>query len=197
MADVAGGAGDECGLSRSLMPWLGSLPDQARRLRPHTSAGDLHSCGGATSGRLAQRRGLRGKRARARERSTAELDPPGASQMPGCCKHQSSSRAASGRAAGCGQMGPRARACLHRVRPTGDARASLVAIAPVRSVPARTRMRSCEREVRGALRWPTASPPSRRTAPLRQMRSRQGRRRAWPVTREAVTLAWATAVVAG
>jgi hypothetical protein len=43
----------------------------------------------------------------ARERSTPISAPPGASQMPGCCKHQSSSRAASGCAAGCGHFGSR------------------------------------------------------------------------------------------
>jgi len=50
---------------------------------------------------------LRGKRDAARERTTAELDAPGASQMSGCCKHQSSRHAASGGAAGSGQWEPR------------------------------------------------------------------------------------------
>ena len=43
----------------------------------------------------------------ARERSTADFGAAGASQEPGCCKHQSSSRPAGGRAAGCGQPQPR------------------------------------------------------------------------------------------
>jgi hypothetical protein len=37
------------------------------------------------------------------DRSTAELEPSRASQVRGCCKHQSGSRATGGRTAGCGQ----------------------------------------------------------------------------------------------
>jgi hypothetical protein len=43
-------------------------------------------------------------RARNRDRSTAELEASSASQVPGCCEHQSSSRGADGRAAGIGQQ---------------------------------------------------------------------------------------------
>ena len=45
----------------------------------------------------------------ARERSTAKRGATGASQEPGCCKHQSSSPPAGGGAAGCGQIQPRDR----------------------------------------------------------------------------------------
>ena len=41
----------------------------------------------------------RGKRAPGPRGPPAELDAPGATQMPGCCKHQSSSHPAGGRAA--------------------------------------------------------------------------------------------------
>jgi hypothetical protein len=51
--------------------------------------------------------GMRGKRAPGPRALHAGLGAPGASQMPGCCKHQSGSRAVRGCGAGCGQLEPR------------------------------------------------------------------------------------------